>query len=602
MDVIHLLPDNVANQIAAGEVIQRPASCLKELVENSLDAGAKNIQILIRDAGRTLLQVIDDGKGMSETDARMAFERHATSKIKDAHDLFSLHTMGFRGEALASIAAVAQVELLTRRDEDEMATFLEIEGSEVVRQELAHGAKGTSIKVKNLFFNVPARRRFLKTNTTELRNLITDFYRIALVYPQVHFLFVSDDEILFDLPGSSTKQRIEAIFGKSLKKKNYAEQLVELKTDTSIVSIAGFIGKPEAATKSPQQYFFVNGRFMKHPYFHKAIMTAYTGMLPQDYMPSYFVYFSVQADSIDVNIHPTKTEIKFAEEQPIWQILQAAVRESLGKFNLVPSLDFNREGEVDIPVSSQRAVSRPVVSVNADYNPFRRNDYTALKEPINNWQQLYTPTAVPEQKQLAWEKTEVQTEDAVLVKPTIAYQYKENYLLCPAEEGLVLIDKQRAYKAIFYEAVLTQIHNKQGVKQQVLFPEILDFTAEDTQTLLDVQEQLNAVGFEIDRVGTNSFSVNAVPALLDTSLASRALLNILRAVGNLTASVEDSWEQTIALSLASDMAQNCGKLLTENEVHTLLDKLFALKSHIYTPDGKKILCLINDADLCKQLQ
>lgn len=602
MDVIHLLPDNVANQIAAGEVIQRPASCLKELVENSLDAGAKNIQILIRDAGRTLLQVIDDGKGMSETDARMAFERHATSKIKDAHDLFSLHTMGFRGEALASIAAVAQVELLTRRDEDEMATFLEIEGSEVVRQELAHGAKGTSIKVKNLFFNVPARRRFLKTNTTELRNLITDFYRIALVYPQVHFLFVSDDEILFDLPGSSTKQRIEAIFGKSLKKKNYAEQLVELKTDTSIVSIAGFIGKPEAATKSPQQYFFVNGRFMKHPYFHKAIMTAYTGMLPQDYMPSYFVYFSVQADSIDVNIHPTKTEIKFAEEQPIWQILQAAVRESLGKFNLVPSLDFNREGEVDIPVSSQRVVSRPVVSVNADYNPFRRNDYTALKEPINNWQQLYTPTAVPEQKQLAWEKTEVQTEDAVLVKPTIAYQYKENYLLCPAEEGLVLIDKQRAYKAIFYEAVLTQIHNKQGVKQQVLFPEILDFTAEDTQTLLDVQEQLNAVGFEIDRVGTNSFSVNAVPALLDTSLASRALLNILRAVGNLTASVEDSWEQTIALSLASDMAQNCGKLLTENEVHTLLDKLFALKSHIYTPDGKKILCLINDADLCKQLQ
>lgn len=602
MDVIHLLPDNVANQIAAGEVIQRPASCLKELVENSLDAGAKNIQILIRDAGRTLLQVIDDGKGMSETDARMAFERHATSKIKDAHDLFSLHTMGFRGEALASIAAVAQVELLTRRDEDEMATFLEIEGSEVVRQELAHGAKGTSIKVKNLFFNVPARRRFLKTNTTELRNLITDFYRIALVYPQVHFLFVSDDEILFDLPESSTKQRIEAIFGKSLKKKNYAEQLVELKTDTSIVSIAGFIGKPEAATKSPQQYFFVNGRFMKHPYFHKAIMTAYTGMLPQDYMPSYFVYFSVQADSIDVNIHPTKTEIKFAEEQPIWQILQAAVRESLGKFNLVPSLDFNREGEVDIPVSSQYAVSRPVVSVNTDYNPFRRNNYTALKESINNWQQLYTPTAVPEQKQLAWEKTEVQAEDAALVKPTIAYQYKENYLLCPAEQGLVLIDKQRAYKAIFYEAVLTQIHNKQGVKQQVLFPEILDFTAEDTQTLLDVHEQLNAVGFEIDRVGTNSFSVNAVPALLDTSLASRALLNILRAVGNLTASVEDSWEQTIALSLASDMAQNCGKLLTENEVHTLLDKLFALKSHIYTPDGKKILCLINDADLCKQLQ
>lgn len=598
MDIIHLLPDSVANQIAAGEVIQRPASCLKELVENSLDAGAANIQILVRDAGRTLLQVIDDGKGMSETDARMAFERHATSKIKDAHDLFALRTMGFRGEALASVAAVAQVELLTRREEDEMATYLEIEGSSVLRQELTSGAKGTSIKVKNLFFNVPARRRFLKTNATELRNLLTDFYRIALVYPQVHFLFVNDDEVMFDLPAASTKQRIEAVFGKSLRK-NYAGQLVEVKAETPLVSVAGFIGKPEAASKSPQQYFFVNGRFMKHPYFHKAVMTAYAGMLPPDHSPSYFIYFSVQPDSIDVNIHPTKTEIKFADEQPVWQILQATIRESLGKFNLVPSLDFNREGDIDIPSlpSNERLIAPPVVNVNTDYNPFMRSHDVSYREPVKNWERIYAPLQGHGQLSLLDEE-----QDTALRQPSVAYQYKENYLLCPVEDGLVLIDKRRAYAAVFYDMVLRQIHNKQGMKQQVLFPEILDFSSEDTQTLLEIQQQLDAAGYEITRVGPDSFAVNAVPASLDASLASRSLVNILQAVGALTATAQEQWEQTIASSLANDMAANCGKLLTDNEVQSLLGKLFALSDHTYTPDGKKIMCLIADTDLCKQLQ
>lgn len=596
MDIIHLLPDNVANQIAAGEVIQRPASCLKELVENSLDAGATNIQILIRDAGRTLLQVIDDGKGMSVTDARMAFERHATSKIKDANDLFNLHTMGFRGEALASIAAVAQIELLTRREEDETATYIEIEGSNVLRQELTAGAKGTSVKVKNLFFNVPARRRFLKTNTTELRNLITDFYRIALVYPQVHFIFINDDEILFDLPIASTKQRIEAIFGKSLRK-NYAGQLVELKTETPIVSIAGFIGKPETASKAPQQYFFVNGRYMKHPYFHKAVMTAYAGMLQPEHTPSYFIYFSVPSDAIDINIHPTKTEIKFADEQPIWQILQATVRESLGKFNLVPSLDFNREGDINIPSSAAFSeIRQPIVNVNTSYNPFQRNDTISQHTPSKNWQQLYIPTRnehIP--------LNEKEYSDTEITKPALAYQYKENYLLCPTDEGLVLIDKTRAYETVFYHAVLQQIHNKQGVKQQVLFPEILDFVSEDTQTIIAMQSQLDAVGFEITRVAPNSFAINAVPAAIDASLASKALVNILHAVNSLTATVQEQWENTIASSLATDMAVSCGKLLTENEVQSLLDKLFALPAHTYTRSGKRILCLITDADLCKQL-
>lgn len=335
MDIIHLLPDSVANQIAAGEVIQRPASCLKELVENALDAGAGKIEVLVRDAGRTLLQVIDDGKGMSGTDARMAFERHATSKIREAADLYSLHTMGFRGEALASIAAVAQVELLTRRPEDEVGTLLEIAASQVVRQEPAQAPAGTSIKVKNLFYNLPARRRFLKTNATELRNIISDFQRIVLVYPDVQFTLVNDDEILFDLPPASLKQRIEAVFGKTLKK-GFSNQLIDVHTKSPLVKISGYIGLPEAATKNAQQYFFVNGRFMKHPYFHKAVQTAYSGMLLPDHNPSYFLYFDIDPNAIDVNIHPTKTEIKFADEQLIWQVLLAALRESLGKFNVTP--------------------------------------------------------------------------------------------------------------------------------------------------------------------------------------------------------------------------------------------------------------------------
>ncbi|HCS87390.1 MAG TPA: DNA mismatch repair endonuclease MutL [Bacteroidales bacterium] len=597
-DIIHLLPDSVANQIAAGEVIQRPASCLKELVENSLDAGAKHIRIIVRDAGRTLLQVVDDGKGMSPTDARMAFERHATSKIAQASDLFHLRTMGFRGEALASICAVAQVEMQTRRPEDEVGTYLEIAGSDVLKQEMVQCPAGTNMRVKNLFYNVPARRKFLKTDQTELRNLLAEYHRIVLVNPDVQFTFVSNDEILSELPTGTTKQRIEAVFGHT--SKPFTGQLVDVATRTELVNICGFVGKPEAAGKNSQQYMFVNGRYMRHPYFHKAVMTAYAGMLQPDHTPSYFLYFDIHPDAIDVNIHPTKTEIKFSDEQPVWQILQAAVRESLGKFNLVPSLDFNREGDIDIPPLSpdKRVITPPVVNVNADYNPFMRSHDVSYGGPVKNWERIYAPLQ-QRQEQLSLLNEE---QDKALGKPSVAYQYKENYLLCPVEEGLVLIDKQRAYAAVFYDMVLRQIHNKQGMKQQVLFPEILDFSSEDTQTLLEIQQQLDAVGFEITRVGPDSFAVNAVPASLDASLASRSLVNILQAVGTLTATAQEQWEQTIASSLAKDMAANCGKLLTDNEVQSLLGKLFALSDHTYTPDGKKIMCLIPDADLCKQLQ
>ena len=392
MDIIHLLPDSVANQIAAGEVIQRPASCLKELVENSLDAGASRIQVVVRDAGRTLLQVVDNGKGMSETDVRMAFERHATSKIREAADLFALRTMGFRGEALASICAVAQVEVSTRRAEDEMGTRLEIAGSEVLYQEPCQCPEGTNIRVKNLFYNVPVRRKFLKTDQTELRNLLTDFYRIVLVYPQVQFTFVHNDEILSELPSGTEKQRIESVFGKGTGRQ-YTSNLVEIRTDTDLVSIHGFVAKPEATGKNAQQYFFVNGRYMRHPYFQKAVMTAYSGMLPGEYQPSFFIYFDINPQSIDVNIHHTKTEIKFADEQAIFQILLASVREALGKFSLAPTIDFNREGAIDMPLpDGSRPTSAPQRLIDPNYNPFRvdkglRNQPYSSNPP-SGWEQL----------------------------------------------------------------------------------------------------------------------------------------------------------------------------------------------------------------------
>ncbi len=602
MDVIRLLPDSVANQIAAGEVIQRPASCLKELVENSLDAGAQHIQIILRDAGTTLLQVIDDGKGMSETDARMAFERHATSKIQQAADLFALRTMGFRGEALASIAAVAHVELLTRRAEDEVGTRLEIAGSRVLSQEPAPAPIGTNMKIKDLFFNVPARRRFLKTEATELRNLITDFYRIALVYPEVHFLLVNNDEILLDLPAQSTKQRIESIFKQ--KNKSIAQQLVELKAQTALVNISGFVGKPEGASKNAQQYFFVNGRYMKHPYFHKAVQTAYAGMLTADHNPSYFIYFDIAPDAIDVNIHPTKTEIKFADEQYIWQILAAAVRESLGKFHIAPSLDFDAQSNIDIP-SIPRSITdvrAPEVKVNTAYNPFQsastyRPDFSSPK----GWEKLYegTPGATEIQNIGTSESLNNQAASILSFSPADqpAYQYNGKYIMLPTEQGLMLIDQHRAHVCIQYKYFRDQITNQRGVMQQVLFPETVDLSAEETNLLLAITDDLRFVGFDVSQLSPNSFSIDAVPAELGTENATRALLNILHTIIEEGASTTEQRAQTIALTLAEDSAIRTGKNLTDIEITDLLNRLFALPEHTFTPDGRRVLTLLCDDEI-----
>ena len=605
MDIIHLLPDSVANQIAAGEVIQRPSSCLKELVENSLDAGATHIQVIVRDAGRTLLQVVDDGSGMSETDARMAFERHATSKIQNATDLFSLRTMGFRGEALASICAVAQVEVLTRRAQDEMGTHIEIAGSEVTEQEPCQCPVGTNFKVKNLFYNVPVRRKFLKTDQTELRNLLTEFYRIVLVYPKVQFTFVNNDEILIELPAGTEKQRIETVFGKGTGK-TYTSGLVDVKTDTDLVSIRGFVSKPESTGKNVQQFFFVNGRYMRHPYFQKAVQTAYAGMLPGEYQPSFFIYFDIAPESIDVNIHPTKTEIKFADEQAIFQILLASVREALGKFSLAPTIDFNREGEIDMPLptNEHQPTAPPKVMFDPTYNPFKtRSVFSSANKPsIGGWEKLF-PTPTTPASTGEWESSLPMDEPCLFdfdLTALTPWQYAGKYIFLPAPQGLLLINQYRAHVCVLYNQYMGELHNTKAPMQQLLFPEILDLTPDDMLLIAPLLDDLRAMGFDMEQFGKTSYSINGVPAQLGQQNALPILQHILQVVRETGTKAQDEWQHKMALSLANDTAIPYGKVLSEEEMHDLLTRLFALPSCNRTPDGKRVIAMVADDEINKR--
>lgn len=593
MDIIHLLPDSVANQIAAGEVIQRPASCLKELVENSLDAGATKIDVLVSDAGRTLLQVIDNGKGMSDTDLRMAFERHATSKIKEAADLFELHTMGFRGEALASICAVAQVEVQSRRAEDETGSRLVIHGSQVMEQEPCACPQGTNFKVKNLFYNIPVRRKFLKTDQTELRNLLTDFYRIVLVYPHVQFTFVSNDEILMELPAGTEKQRIEQVFGKGMKQP-FTAHLVDIHSDTELVKIHGFVGKPEVAGKNAQQFFFVNGRYMRHPYFHKAVMNAYQGMLQPDENPSYFIYLEVNPGNIDVNIHPTKTEIKFQDEQPIFQILMATVREALGKFNISPSLDFDRHGYIEMPTSGSTTVRPPLTTRNTEnYNPFRQS---AEKVRNMDWQSLYT-TPLAERQPLQAEQQPL-FEHSWLISQV--YQYGGRYLLMPTDGGLMMVDQHRAHVCVLYDIYIRQMAEQKTVSQQLLFPEVMTVTPDEVALMEEIMDELQHVGFDLARLTPESYSISGVPAMLGDKDPVRALKNILGTVQTTGVSVQNEWRNRIALSLAKETAIPYGKTLQKEEMEDLMNKLLALPNYRYTEDGKTVVSILTDDEMAKK--
>ena len=504
-DIIQLLPDSVANQIAAGEVIQRPASVIKELVENAVDAGAKNINVLVVDAGRTSIQVIDDGKGMSETDARLSFERHATSKIRSAEDLFSLHTMGFRGEALASVAAVAQIELKTRQASDEIGTLLSISGSKFTGQEPCSCPVGSNFSIENLFYNVPARRKFLKSNSTELNNIITAFERIALVYPDISFTLHSNGTEMFNLKAGVLRQRIIDIFGKRLN-----QDLLSVKVDTSMCKIAGYVGKPESARKKgAHQYFFVNGRYMKHPYFSKAVMNAFDRLVPMGEQVPYFIYFDINAEDIDVNIHPTKTEIKFENEQAIWQILSASVRESVGMFNDVPSIDFDTQGRPDIPVyNPENNVAAPKVQFNPTYNPFNTGiSAQPQTKSVDKWESLYnglksqasqdTDLFTSKMTQPSQDQDNAPTENIIAEKSPAHYQYKGCYIMTAVKSGLMIVDQHRAHVRILYDKYLEQMNNKDVPSQKILFPESIHLSATEDVTFNKIEPEMVKLGFEI---------------------------------------------------------------------------------------------------------
>ena len=594
-DVIHLLPDSVANQIAAGEVIQRPASVIKELVENAVDAGATTIHVIVVDAGRTSIQVIDDGKGMSETDARLSFERHATSKILKADDLFALRTMGFRGEALASIAAVAQVELLTRREEDEIGTHLMIAGSKVTSQEPTACPVGSNFKVENLFFNVPARRKFLKSNATELSNILAAFERIVLVYPDIHFTLHHNGAELLNLKRGSLRQRITDVFGKQ-----YSQDLLPVEVHTALCSITGFVDKPEGARKKGgHDYFFVNGRYMRHPYFHKAVQSAYDRLVPEGMQVPYFLYFEVEPAEIDVNIHPTKTEIKFQNEQAIWQILLAAVRDALGKFCEVPAIDFDMQGCPDIPVfDPTRQVAPPQPKYNADYNPFRKPSVP------EGWSKLYE-AAVPTVSRTDDSSSLFDTPDdtpldvapqAPLVEKSPShYQYKGRYLMTAVKSGLMIIDQYRADVRVRYERYMEQFRQHTASTQRLLFPEAVQFAPSEAVVLEKILPELAGIGFEVSSLGGNSFAVNGMPAGLD-GLDPVSLLRQLVTEAASDVQLSDLHAR-LALGLARSAAIPYGQVLTNDEMESLINDLFSCSNVNYTPDGKAILSILPQTDI-----
>ena len=607
-DIIHLLPDHIANQIAAGEVIQRPASVVKELVENAVDAGASNIQVNIKDAGKTLIQVIDDGKGMSETDARMAFERHATSKISTAEDLFSLHTMGFRGEALASIAAVAHIELRTRARGAELGTSLSIAGSNLESIEPEACNEGSIFSVKNLFFNVPARRKFLKSNETEFRNIINEFERLALVNPQVGMSLYHNDAEIFNLPESGLRQRIINIYGKSLNQK-----LLSLDAQSSMVTISGFVGRPDSAKKrGALQFFFVNGRNMKHPYFHKAIMQAYEQLIPAGDMPNYFVYFTLDPSSIDVNIHPTKTEIKFENEQPIWQILMAATREALAKSSAIPTIDFDVEDAIDIPVynpvkkSEPSTYKAPKVQVDSSYNPF---DTTSYKKTEFDWSKLYqgfeNDRVAAQLESESFEDAPIEELPAEASNPenlfaevsNPCYQYKGRYIVTSLKSGLAIIDQHRAHVRILFDQYLSNIRQQQGVSQQVLFPEIVEFTAAEAAVLPSLLEDLRFVGFDLSNLGNDNYAINGLPAGIENLDPVNLVKDIVDRAIETGCEVHEKICEAIALSLAKAAAIRPGKSLSLEEMDHLIASLFSCPDSNLTPDGKTIISMLTDEEL-----
>jgi DNA mismatch repair protein MutL len=601
LDIISVLPDSVANQIAAGEVIQRPASAVKELMENAIDAGADFVKLIVKDAGRTLIQVVDDGNGMSATDARLCFERHATSKIKVADDLWKLNTMGFRGEALASIAAVAQVELKSRREEDAMGTLIQIEGTEVKLQEPCAAPKGTSISMKNLFYNVPARRNFLKSDSVEFRHILEEFERIAFANPTVGFSLWHNGNEMYRLeagtteePRASLRQRILALYGSP-----YNQRLVPLQEDAGIVKISGFVIKPEFTRKTRgEQFFFLNRRFIRNSYLHHAVQTAFDQLLPQGNFPGYFIFLDVDPKTIDVNIHPTKTEVKFEDERSIYAILRSSVKKSLGQYNIAPTLDFEQEMSMEIPLPNSQPIRMPEIKVNPSFNPFEKDSHktSVYNEPreksnLQNWETMFnqhihsTPSAdvIPAVQQVLHE-----TQTKPLSEGASFMQLHERYILSPMKNGLLVIDQQRAHERVLYERYIHAMARQQVHVQQKLFPENVSFSPAITHVAQTQIEALQSIGFDIHPFGQGTFVVHGIPAGTEDYDVAQLLEEVLETFRENEQQMHLKPLENIARSLARRASIKPGKSMGAREMQALCDELFGCEQPAFSPDGKPV--------------
>ncbi len=618
-DIIQLLPDAVANQIAAGEVVQRPASAVKELVENAIDAGAGKIQLIIKDAGKSLIQVIDDGCGMSLTDARMCFERHATSKIRKAEDLFAIRTMGFRGEAMASIAAIAQVELKTRRHEDELGTCIFIEGSEVISQEACSANTGTSISIKNLFYNTPARRNFLKSNPVEMRHIIDEFQRVALANPQIFFTLHHDGQEVYHLPGAALKQRIVHLFGN-----NYNQRLVPVEEDTTIINLRGFVGKPEFARKTRgEQFFFVNYRFIRDAYLNHAVLTAFEELLPDDCYPFYVLFIDIDPSKIDINVHPTKTEIKYQDEKAIYAIIRSAVKRSLGRYNITPSLDFDQENSIEHLITPKpfEEIIAPTISFNPDFNPFAaekrasgsreqhpflrdNNDYRNTPIP-NNWDTLYeiSKKETNLQHQMHEEKS-IAVDEQEVSKPSERqlFQIHNRFILSQIKSGFMLIGQQAAHERILYERFLQQLQHHSGISQQSLFPQSVTLNGSDFELLRELLPDIKALGFDIREFGKNTVVVDGIPADLSNVDEHELLEHLLEGFKNNMAILKVDKRDNLARSLARNAALKTGTKLSLEEMNQLIDQLFACQSPNQALNGKPVISTFTLSELMERFE
>ncbi len=619
-DIIQLLPDSVANQIAAGEVVQRPASVLKELVENAIDAGSTKIQVLVKDAGKTLIQVIDNGCGMTENDARMCFERHATSKIRKALDLFDIRTMGFRGEAMASIAAIATVELKSKKTDAELGIYIRISGSKVETQEPISCQNGTNIAVKNLFYNVPARRKFLKSNSSELKYLMEEFQHIAFGFPEIEMQLIHNEVTIYNLPGSKIYNRIINVVGKTA-----SQSIIPVQSVTNLASIKGYVGKPEHARKSPgEQFFFVNNRFMKHPYFFKAVLAAYEQILPQGMLPSFYIYFDVDPNTIDINIHPTKTEIKFENEHDLWQLLKATVKEGLGKFNLVPTLDFNQESAFDIPLLRRgETVEPPSIKINPSYNPFNQqpksnskdndpsSNFRSHKSPVTDWQQLYngfenpqSPSTeplnlLPPDGELSDQKS---FNHGFTIETGRFFQVKGKYILTAVKSGLMLIDQKRAHERILYDEYIYKKGTQSGIGQRLLYPQKIELDTLEAELFRAVLPEVNRLGFEMENFGGNTFVVSSIPADFPDGDIASWVTQIIDHLKEYQQDFKEALRENVVKSLAKFLSIPYGKILTQEEMAHINDMLFVSPIPNMTPDGKPIIIILGMDELEKKFK